>query len=101
LPPSFDRVEYAHRLVLSGFAGNTFTLKIKMTQLNHYRGYAVHAFTHRLHDKTFSANVMLERPDTDSHDSTYRFFSLDYFSRENDAIEYSRRWARDWIDTRG
>ncbi|MDR5783898.1 hypothetical protein QCE63_31245 [Caballeronia sp. LZ065] len=74
---------------------------MKMTQLNQYRGYAVHAFTHRLHDTSFSANVMLERPETDSVESTYRFFSLDYFSKESEAIEYSRRWARDWIDTRG
>ncbi|WP_309820877.1 hypothetical protein [Caballeronia sp. LZ034LL] len=44
---------------------------------------------------------MLERPETDSDESTYRFFSLDYFTQESDAIEYSRRWARDWIDTRG
>ena len=70
-----------------------------MTALNQYRGYAVHASAHRLRDKTFSANLLLKRSDTDLHE--YRFFSLDYFSRESDAIKYSRRWARDWIDTRG
>jgi hypothetical protein len=72
-----------------------------MTRLNHYRGYAVHASAHRLCDKTFSANVVLERSNTDRTDAQYRFYSLDYFSKESDAVEYSRQWARDWIDTRG
>jgi hypothetical protein len=72
-----------------------------MTQVNQYRGYAVHAFAHRLCDETFSANLLIERPDIRPTDSQYRFFSLDYFAREADAVEYSRRWARDWIDTRG
>jgi hypothetical protein len=72
-----------------------------MTSLNHYRGYAVHPFAHRLRDNSFSANLLLERADNDPVGSQYRFFSLDYFPKESDAIEYSRRWAREWIDTRG
>jgi hypothetical protein len=72
-----------------------------MTSFNHYRGYAVHASAHRLLDKTFSANVMLERPNLERTGAQYRFYSLDYFAKEADAIEYSRQWARDWIDTRG
>jgi hypothetical protein len=68
---------------------------------NLYRGYAVHASAHRLRDKTFSADLLLERGAASQKDTQYRFYSLDYFSNEADAVEYSRRWARDWIDTRG
>ncbi|KIG07551.1 hypothetical protein [Caballeronia concitans] len=72
-----------------------------MTSIQNYRGYAVHASAHRLRDNSFSANVLLERADQNPSDSEYRFYSLDYFPKEADAIEYSRRWAQDWIDTRG
>ncbi|WP_250519967.1 hypothetical protein [Caballeronia sp. NCTM1] len=72
-----------------------------MTSLNHYRGYTVHAYAHRLRDKTFSANLMLERSSEHPTDAQYRFYSLDYFAKESEAVEFSRLWAREWIDTRG
>ncbi|MEZ2350236.1 hypothetical protein [Caballeronia sp. RCC_10] len=72
-----------------------------MTSNQHYRGYAVHPFAHRLGDNGFSANLLLERADTDCGDPAYQFYSLDYFSKEADAIAYSQRWAEDWIDARG
>ncbi|MFM0323190.1 hypothetical protein [Caballeronia glebae] len=72
-----------------------------MTSLNQYRGYTVQASAHRLRDKTFSANLLLERSSDPMTDAQYRFYALDYFSKESEAIEYSRRWAREWIDTRG
>ncbi|KND54922.1 hypothetical protein BPUN_3664 [Candidatus Paraburkholderia kirkii] len=67
----------------------------------HYRGYAVLASAHRMRDKAFSANLLLWRSDRELADSEYRFYALDYFSNEADAVAHSRRWARDWIDTRG
>ncbi|WP_248323600.1 hypothetical protein [Caballeronia sp. Sq4a] len=72
-----------------------------MNTTQHYRGYAVHASAHPLRDKTFSADLLLERDSASEHDAQYRFYSLDYFANEADAVEYSRQWAREWIDTRG
>ncbi|WP_244818073.1 hypothetical protein [Caballeronia sp. Lep1P3] len=72
-----------------------------MTSFHHYRGYAVHAFAHPLRDNTFSADLLLERSGESPTDAQYRFFSLDYFSKEADAVDFSRQWAREWIDARG
>ncbi|WP_084675791.1 hypothetical protein [Caballeronia insecticola] len=72
-----------------------------MASTQSYRGYAVHPSAHRLCDESFSANLLIKRADGHSSDSQYRFFSLGYFPQEAQAIAYSRRWARDWIDTRG
>ncbi|SAK84397.1 transcriptional regulator [Caballeronia temeraria] len=72
-----------------------------MNRSNHYRGYAVHPTAHRLRDKSFSANVLLERSNGEQTDTQYRFYSLDYFSKESDALDFSKRWAREWIDARG
>jgi len=69
--------------------------------ISQYRGYAVRPSAHCLPDGCFSSNVMLERPDTRSGPALYAFYSLGYFGSEEDALGYSDRWARDWIDTRG
>jgi len=45
--------------------------------------------------------VTLTRSDARSGPALYEFYSLDYFSSEEDALGYSNRWARNWIDTRG
>jgi hypothetical protein len=66
-----------------------------------YRGYAVHPSAHCLPDGCFSSNVTLTRPNTRSGATHYEFYSLEYFSSEEDALGYSDRWARHWIDTRG
>jgi hypothetical protein len=67
-----------------------------------YRGYAVRPSAHRLPDGCFSSNLTLERPNARAVASTlYQFYSLEYFSSEEEALGYSDRWARDWIDTRG
>ncbi len=76
-------------------------IKIKMAHSQNYRGYAVYPSAHRLRDQSFSANLLLERSDEDPIDTQYRFYSLGYFSKEADAVNYSRIWARDWIDARG
>lgn len=66
-----------------------------------YRGYAVSPSAHCLPDGCFSSNVTLTRSNGRSGATRYEFYSLDYFSNEADALGYSDRWARDWIDTRG
>jgi hypothetical protein len=66
-----------------------------------YRGYAVRPSAHRLPDGHFSSNLLLERPDARVVGTTYRFYSLDYFHSEEEAIHYSNHWARNWIDARG
>jgi hypothetical protein len=79
-------------------------IQLQMQQENstrHYRGYAVHPSAHRLPDGYFSANLLLERSSDVHSDHQYRFYSLDYFSQEVDAIAYSRRWAQRWIDCNG
>jgi hypothetical protein len=66
-----------------------------------YRGYAVWPSVHRLPDGCFSSNLMLERFEVRTEPTLYEFYSLGYFASEEDALGYSDRWARDWIDTRG
>ncbi|SAK68889.1 hypothetical protein [Caballeronia ptereochthonis] len=68
---------------------------------HHYRGYAVHPSAHRLPDGSFSSDLLLERAQPDSTTVQYRFYSLDYFVSEHEAVQHSSRWARDWVETRG
>ena len=71
------------------------------TSVHHYRGYAVRPSAHQLPDGYYSANLMLERPHAIRPDMHYRFYSLDYFRKEVDAIDFSRQWAQHWIDNNG
>ncbi|MCG1018444.1 MULTISPECIES: hypothetical protein [Burkholderiaceae] len=75
-----------------------------------YRGYAVQPSAHRLPDGCFSSNVTLERANSPMSSpltaaktaaTLYCFYSLDYFSSEQEAVHYSNRWAQHWIDMRG
>ncbi|WP_309491404.1 hypothetical protein [Trinickia mobilis] len=67
----------------------------------HYRGYAVRPSVHRLPDGGYSSNLTLKRSDARSERMCYEFYSLGYFTTEKEALGYSDRWAREWIDTRG
>jgi hypothetical protein len=72
-----------------------------MASIQSYQGYAVQATAHRLPDRTFSANVSVDRTSKRSSESQYTFYSLGYFSKEVEAVAYAYRWAKDWIDARG
>ena len=72
-----------------------------MASIQSYQCYAVQATAHRLPDRTFSANVSVDRTSKRSSESQYTFYSLGYFSKEVEAVAYAYRWAKDWIDTRG
>jgi hypothetical protein len=69
--------------------------------IQHYNGYAVQPSAHRLPDGSFSSNLLLERTGHAAADSRYQFYSLDYFSNEEQALQHSCRWARNWVDSRG
>ncbi|PMS14535.1 hypothetical protein C0Z18_31360 [Trinickia dabaoshanensis] len=69
--------------------------------IQHYNGYAVQASAHRLPDGSFSSNLLLERSDSARAEGRYQFYSLDYFPSEEQALQHSACWARDWVDTRG
>ncbi|RFU48301.1 hypothetical protein [Paraburkholderia sp. DHOC27] len=69
--------------------------------IQHYNGYAVQPSAHRLPDGTFSSNLLLERTGNAPVESRYQFYSLDYFSNEEQALQHSCRWARNWVDSRG
>jgi len=69
--------------------------------IQQYRGYAIRPFAHRLPGGYFSSNLLLERPDVSSAEARYRFYALDYFVSEEEAIKHSGHWARNWIDARG
>jgi hypothetical protein len=71
------------------------------TPLSHYRGYAVRPSAHRLPDGYFSADVVLERLGAAAETQRYRFDSLAYFDEEIEATRFSKRWAEDWIKSRG
>ncbi|MCG7400431.1 MULTISPECIES: hypothetical protein [Caballeronia] len=58
---------------------------------HHYRGYAIHPSAHRLPDGAFSSNLLLERLRPGRAGPQYRFFSLDYFASEPEAIRHSSR----------
>ncbi|MEX3959561.1 MULTISPECIES: hypothetical protein [Trinickia] len=74
---------------------------MQVSATRQYRGYAVSPSAHCLPDGCFSSNVTLTRSDARCGSPLYEFYSLGYFSSEADALGYSDRWARDWIDTRG
>jgi len=69
--------------------------------IQHYNGYAVQPSAHRLSDGSFSSNLLLERTCPTHAESRYQFYSLDYFSSEEQALQHSSRWARHWVDSRG
>ena len=71
------------------------------TQSQQYGAYIVRPSAHRLPDGLFSANLLLEPAGEPVSSNQYQFFSLDYFVNEADALGYARRWACNWIDTRG
>jgi hypothetical protein len=75
--------------------------KMIKTPISHYRGYAVRPSAHRLPDGYFSADVVLERLDATAEARHYRFDSLAYFDGEIEATRFSRRWAENWIESRG
>ncbi|PXW23327.1 hypothetical protein [Paraburkholderia caballeronis] len=68
--------------------------------IQQYNGYAVQPSAHRSPDGSFSSNLLLERTDARA-EGRYQFYSLDYFTSEEQALQHSTRWARNWIDTRG
>ena len=49
----------------------------------------------------FSSNLLLERAGSPRTEGRYQFYSLDYFTSEEQALQHSTRWARNWVDTRG
>jgi len=78
-----------------------YHLSMNVSVDRQYRGYAVCPSAHRMPDGCFSSNLMLERFNANIASTLYEFYSLDYFASEDEALRYSRRWARNWIDTRG
>ncbi|KWH37876.1 hypothetical protein [Burkholderia stagnalis] len=70
-------------------------------QIHQYNGYAVQPSAHRLPDGSYSSNLLLERTGSTCAEGLYRFYSLDYFTSEEQALQHSSRWARNWVDTRG
>lgn len=74
---------------------------MKETSIQHYRGYAVKPSALRLTDTSYSANLLLERTGGGLAGTQYSFYALNYFDDAPTALAYSRRWARNWIDTRG
>ncbi|WP_153099948.1 hypothetical protein [Paraburkholderia hayleyella] len=68
---------------------------------HHYQGYAIRPSAHQLPDGFFSSNLLLERPDHRMNAQRYQFYSLDYFKSEEQALQHSYIWARNWVDTRG
>jgi hypothetical protein len=68
---------------------------------HHYNCYAVQPSAHRLPDGSFSSNLLLERADSARAEGRYQFYSLDYFTNEEQALQHSASWARNWVDTRG
>ncbi|MFC0396956.1 hypothetical protein [Paraburkholderia rhizosphaerae] len=70
-------------------------------QTQQYNGYAVQPSAHRLPDGSFSSNLLLQCTDITRAERRYQFYSLDYFTSEEQALRHSARWARNWVDTRG
>jgi hypothetical protein len=71
------------------------------TRNQQYGEYILHPSAHQLPDGFFSSNLLLEETGEQASLNQYQFFSLDYFVSEADALHYARRWACNWIDTRG
>ncbi len=80
---------------------NIIKIKMQSKQSQQYNGYAVQPSAHRLPDGTFSSNLLLERIDSARAEGRYWFYSLDYFKNEEQALQHSAHWARNWVDTRG
>ncbi|MGF6954683.1 hypothetical protein QFZ97_000548 [Paraburkholderia youngii] len=80
---------------------NIIKIKMQNRRIQHYNGYAVQSSAHRLSDGSFSSNLLLERIDSARAEGRYRFYSLDYFKSEEQALQHSTQWALNWIDTRG
>jgi hypothetical protein len=80
---------------------NIIKTKMQSKQIQHYNGYAVQSSAHRLPDGSFSSNLLLERIDSARAEGRYWFYSLDYFKSEEQALQHSTQWARNWVDTRG
>jgi len=80
---------------------NIIKIKMHNKQIQQYNGYSVQPSAHRLSDGSFSSNLLLERTDSARAEGRYQFYSLDYFTSEEQALQHSTRWARNWVDTRG
>ncbi|VWC54185.1 transcriptional regulator [Burkholderia contaminans] len=80
---------------------NIIKIKMHNKQIHQYNGYAVQPSAHRLPDGSFSSNLLLERAGSARSEGRYQFYSLDYFASEEQALQHSARWARNWVDTRG
>jgi hypothetical protein len=93
-----DGFESAHPCTFR--TARAYSNKIKM-QIQQYNGYAVQSSAHRLPDGSFSSNLLLERIDSARAEGRYWFYSLDYFKSEEQALQHSTQWARNWVDTRG
>jgi hypothetical protein len=93
----------AHPCAVRTARAHSAIIKIKMQNkhIQQYNGYAVQSWAHRLPDGSFSSNLLLERIDSAQAEGRYRFYSLDYFKSEEQALQHSTQWARDWVDTRG
>jgi hypothetical protein len=88
-------------VLIAALAYDYLKLKMQTQHIHHYNGYAVKPSAHRLPDGSFSSNLLLERAGTKPAEARYQFYSLDYFSNEEQALQHSCRWARHWVDTRG
>lgn len=80
---------------------NIIKIKMHNKQIQQYNGYSVQPSAHRLSDGSFSSNLLLEHTDSARAEGRYQFYSLDYFMSEEQALQHSTRWARNWVDTRG
>jgi hypothetical protein len=80
---------------------NIIKINMQNKQIQQYNGYAVQPSAHRLPDGSFSSNLLLERIDSARAEGRYWFYSLDYFKSEEQALQHSSHWARNWVDTRG
>ncbi|MBB5443812.1 hypothetical protein HDG38_002436 [Paraburkholderia sp. WSM4177] len=117
LPPGFNAIfrfstasefgsngfESAHPCTFRTARARSNIIKIKMQnkQVQQYSGYAVQSSAHRLPDGSFSSNLLLECIDSARAEGRYSFYSLEYFKSEEQALQHSTQWARNWVDTRG
>lgn len=96
-------LESAHPCTFRATRAHSNIIKIKTQnrQIQQYNGYAVQSSAHRLPDGSFSSNLLLECIDSARAEGRYWFYSLDYFKSEEQALQHSAQWARNWVDTRG
>jgi hypothetical protein len=80
---------------------NIIKTKMRNKHIQQYNGYAVQPSAHRLPDGSFSSNLLLECIDSARAEGRYWFYSLDYFKNEEQALQHSTQWARNWVDARG